>query len=99
MAPPRPADADSKATACSPTMLPIAPASAIAASAVARARVGNSSPDQAPNTGVPALAKALHSTLPTKKPTVEVAKLRLVAAAVATVNAMDGPLRPNRSVR
>src|SRR5207302_869999 len=68
-------------------------------SAVARARVGKSSPDQAPKTGVAALAKPLHSTLPTKKPTAAVAKLRLVAAAVATVSAIAGPLRPQRSVR
>ena len=80
-------------------MLPTAPASPIAASAVARARVGNSSPDHAPKTGVAALAKQLQSTLPMKKPTVAVPKLRLVAAAVATVRAMAGARRPKRSVR
>src|SRR5256885_16245161 len=80
-------------------MLPAAPARAIAASAVARARVGKSSPDQAPKTGVAALAKPLHSTLPTKKPTAAVAKPKLVAAALATVGAIAGPLRPERAGR
>ena len=75
-------------------MLPIAPASAIAASAVARARVGKSSPDHAPKTGVAALANALQRTLPAKNPTAPVAKLRLVAAAVAMVSAIAGPRRP-----
>src|SRR2546429_8904665 len=80
-------------------MLPAAPARAIAASAVARARVGKSSPDQEPKTGVAALAKPLHSTLPTKKPTAVVAKLRLGAAAAATVSPIAGPLRPEPAGR
>src|SRR2546429_8765607 len=80
-------------------MLPAAPARAIAASAVARARVGKSSPDQAPKTGVAALAKPLHSTLPTKKPTAAVAKLRLVAAARAAGGAIAGPPRAETAGR
>ncbi|OLD92147.1 MAG: hypothetical protein AUG84_02065 [Chloroflexi bacterium 13_1_20CM_4_66_7] len=80
-------------------MLPSAATTAIEASAVARARVGKSSPDHAPKTGVLALAKPLHSTLPAKNPIDPVAKLRLVDAAVATVSAIAGPRRPNRSVR
>src|SRR2546430_17743903 len=80
-------------------MLPAAPARAIAASAVARARVGKSSPDQAPKTGVAALAKPLHSTLPTKKPTAAVAKLKLVAAAGAAGGAVAGTLGPETAGR
>src|SRR5256885_1492024 len=99
IAPPRPVVPERRATASGPKLPPTAAITAITASAVARARVGNSSPDHAPNTGVPALAKALHSTLPTKKPMDPVAKLRLVAAAVDTVSATAGPRRPNRSVR
>ena len=65
---------------------------AMVASAVARARVGKSSPDHAPNTGVAALANALHSTLPAKKPNEPVAKLMLVDAAVAIESAIAGAL-------
>ena len=94
IAPPSPVVADSRPTACSPAMLPTAPANPRAASAVARARVGKSSPDHAPKTGVAALANPLQSTLPVKNPTVPVAKLRLVAAPVATVSTMAGRRRP-----
>ena len=66
---------------------------------VARARVGKSSADHAPSTGVSALANELHSTLPIQNPEVPLPKLRLAAMAVAPVSAVAGPLRPKRSVR
>src|SRR5258708_7137698 len=96
---PKPACWANKPTTWRPAMLPAAAATAVVASAVARARVGNSSADQAPKTGVEALANTLHKTLPTRKPAVAVAKLRLVAIAVASVKTMAGPRRPKRSVR
>src|ERR1700730_5934789 len=96
---PSPIDCESPPTACSPTTLPIADATVPVASAVARARVGKSSPDQAPRTGVAALANELQRTLPARNPTAPVPKLRLAASALAAVRAAPGSRRPNRSLR
>src|SRR3979411_2949153 len=99
MAGPRPMDCESAPTAWSPATLPAAPATEPIASAVARARVGKSSADHAPSTGVSALANELHSTLPIQNPAVPVPKLRLAAMAVAPGGAGAGALRPERAVR
>src|SRR6202022_3694920 len=96
---PRPIDCDSAPTAGGPPMLPAAAATEPIASAVARARVGKSSADHAPSTGVSALANELHITLPIQNPAVPVPKLRLPGIALAPVSAVAGPLRPKRSVR
>src|ERR1700736_5100329 len=96
---PSPIDCESAPTACSPTPLPSADATVPVASAVARARVGKSSPDHAPRTGVAALANELQSTLPIRNPIAPLAKLRLAAIAVAAVRAAPGRRRPYRSLR
>ncbi len=96
---PSPTDCERIPTAWRPATLPTAAATDPVASAVARARVGKSSPDHAPSTGVAALANELHSTLPITNPGVPVAKLTLAATAVAPVSAAPGALRPKRSLR
>src|SRR5579864_1283621 len=94
MAGPRPMAGD-----CSPATPPTAPATAPTDSAVALARVGYSSPDQAPITGVAALAEALHSRLPAMNPTVPVTNPSPANIVYAAVSTTPGVRRPSRSVR